>query len=594
MTSILLETLKLTDEDRDTYRMESPEIVLQASQMDEIVPVLQEVERLVADGYFAAGFITYEAGFAFLPKLPSPPSIDLPLIWFGLSRNIQKNVPLPLDSAFQDEDQPILEDFSLNLDRKSYRNSIQTIHDYIARGDTYQVNFTMRYRGRFQGSPAALYKQLRKKQGVSYAAYIETDDWAILSLSPELFFRKRNNEITVRPMKGTAPRGRTLQEDNENAQRLISSPKEMSENLMIVDLLRNDLGKVCEPGSIQVTRAMEVERYETLLQMTSNIRGILKPDIRLTNLMRAVFPSGSVTGAPKLRTMQIIHELEREPRNVYTGAIGFLSDQDACFNVAIRTAVVNKRRGTIEMGVGSGILFEADPSFEYDECELKGNFLTQTSPEFQLFETLLWEPEGGFRHMEFHLSRLLSSAEYFLFSVEAGFLRALLSQKHLEYNQHYREPQRVRLLVSSTGGTDLQVSSLEPPDTTNLTVCISTKRTNSADRFLFHKTTHRNFYDQELMAARANGYFEVLFKNEREEITEGAITNVLIEQAGVLYTPPVDCGLLPGVLRRSLMESKELPVHERVLFEDDLLRADAVYVCNSIRGLLKVKLVTTL
>lgn len=593
MTSILLETLRLTDEDHDTYRMESPEIVLQASQTDEIVPVLQGVERLVANGYFAAGFMAYEAGFAFLSKLPSPPSTDLPLIWFGLSRKVKKNVPLPLHATLQDGQQAIPEDLSLNLDRGSYGNSIEKIRDYISKGDTYQVNFTMRYRGRFEGSAAALYEQLRKKQGVSYAAYIETDDWAILSLSPELFFRKRKNEITVRPMKGTAPRGRTLQEDKENAQRLISSPKEMSENLMIVDLLRNDLGKVCEPGSIQVTRAMEVERYETLLQMTSNIRGILKPDIKLIDLMRAAFPSGSVTGAPKLRTMQIIHELEREPRSIYTGAIGFLSGEDACFNVAIRTAVVNKRRGTIEMGVGSGILFEADPSFEYDECKLKGNFLTQASPEFQLLETLLWEPEGGFRHLELHLSRLLSSAEYFLFSVEPGFLRALLSQKCLEYSQLYREPQRVRLLVSSTGNTDLQVSSLEPP-TTNLTVCISTKRTNSADRFLFHKTTHRNFYDQELAAARANGYFEVLFKNEREEITEGAITNVLIKQAGVFYTPPITCGLLPGILRKSLFESKKFQVKERVLFEEDLLKADAVYVCNSVRGLLKVKLVTTL
>lgn len=590
MTSILLETLRATDEDRDTYWMESPDIVLQATRTDEIVPVLQEVERLVSDGYFAAGFLTYEAGFVFLPKLPSPPSIDFPLIWFGLSREVRKNMPLPLRSAFQEDHQPMLEDFSLNLDQKSYGDSIQKIRDYIAKGETYQVNYTMRYRGRFHGSPADLYKQLRKKQGVSYAAYIETDDWAILSLSPELFFRKRNKEITVRPMKGTAPRGRTPQEDQENARKLITSPKEMSENLMIVDLLRNDLGKVCEPGTIQVTRAMEVERYETLLQMTSNIRGTLKPDVKLADLMQATFPSGSVTGAPKLRTMQIIHELERDPRGVYTGAIGFLSGANACFSVAIRTAVVNKRKATIEMGVGSGILFEADPGFEYAECELKGNFLTQTSPEFQLLETLLWEPERGFRHLDLHLSRLLSSAEYFLFSVDRALLEYHLNQKHQEYSQHYREPQRVRLLVNSTGHAELQVSSIELLDDTNVTVCVSTKRTNSANRFLFHKTTNRYFYDQELAAARTRGYFDVLFKNEREEITEGAITNVLIEQAGVFYTPPITCGLLPGVLRRSLFESKELQVKERVLFEDDLLEADAVYVCNAVRGLLKVSL----
>lgn len=572
--------------------METPEIVLQTSRAAEIVPVLQEVERLVSDGYFAAGFLTYEAGYVFLPKLPSPPAIDLPLIWFGLSREVQKNMPVPPHSAFQNEHQPMMADLALNVDQEAYKNSIQRIRNYIAKGDTYQVNYTMRYRGCFYGSPAALYKQLRKKQRVSYAAYIETDDWTILSLSPELFFRKRNKEITVRPMKGTAPRGRTLQEDQDNARKLISSPKETSENLMIVDLLRNDLGKVCDPGSIHVTSAMEVERYETLLQMTSNIRGTLKPDVKLTDLMRATFPSGSVTGAPKLRTMQIIQELEREPRSVYTGAIGFLSGENACFSVAIRTAVVNHRKGTIEMGVGSGILFEADPTLEYAECQLKGDFLTQTSPEFQLLETLLWHPERGFSHLDLHLSRLLSSAEYFLFSVDGASLQSRLNQMHEEYSQLYSEPQRVRLLVNSTGHTELQVSSLEPLDHAKMTVGLSTKRTNSADRFLFHKTTNRQLYDQELAAARDKGYFDVLFKNEREEITEGAITNVLIEQAGVLYTPLVSCGLLPGVLRKSLLVSQQRPVQERVLFEEDLLKADALYVCNSVRGLMKVKLVT--
>jgi para-aminobenzoate synthetase/4-amino-4-deoxychorismate lyase len=595
MACVLLETLRTTDEEHDSYWMPVAEKVIECRRLEDLETALVELDRLVAEGYFAAGFLSYEAGFAFLPKLPAPQPTSFPLLWFGLSKAVIRQDAGPSKLSLPDppEEQSKFQitDLRLNLDRITYGQRITAIKDYIAAGDTYQVNYTMRYRGNFSGPASLLYQRLRRKQAASYAAYIETDNWAVLSLSPELFFRKHENEITVRPMKGTSPRGRNLAEDLQFEKILTSSAKEKSENLMIVDLLRNDLGKICEAGTIEVTRAMEVERYETLLQMTSTIRGSLKPNLKLLNLMKALFPSGSVTGAPKLRTMKIIHELEGEPRNIYTGAIGFLSGKDACFNVAIRTAVLDKKTERIEMGVGSGILYEADSTLEYDECELKGKFLTEAPIYFQLIETLLWEPQTGFRNLELHLNRLLVSAEYFLFQVNPVELRNVLKQKENLLQELHTTPQRVRMLLDSSGEIDLQVSAIEKLDVQHLTVSLSRKSTSSKDRFLFHKTTHRSLYDQELKAARSKGHFEVLFRNERREITEGAITNVLIEKDGVYFTPPVSSGLLPGIFRKTLMESNEFPVEERVIFEQDVLDADAVYVCNSIRGMLKVTVV---
>ncbi|HEY7162433.1 MAG TPA: bifunctional anthranilate synthase component I family protein/class IV aminotransferase, partial [Acidobacteriota bacterium] len=418
---------------------------------------------------------------------------------------------------------------------------------------------------------------------VNYAALIETQEWAILSFSPELFFRKNGKDILMRPMKGTASRGRTLEEDVENSFQLRNSEKEKSENLMIVDLLRNDLGKICEAGTVQVPASMDVEQYETLLQMTSTVSGTLNPNVKTSDVLRATFPSGSVTGAPKIRTMQIIDELEKRGRGIYTGCIGWWSAEQSVFNVAIRTLFLDRISGELEMGVGSGILYEADIEREYRECELKAKFLTEAGSKFKLIETIRWEQPHGYEHLNLHFDRLQRSAQYFLFE---------FNRDEVEHNLRIEEQKmkfhnaRVRLLLDESGRVEIECREIETPQTP-VRILISKTRTSSADRFLYHKTTNRTLYDEELHAARIKGYFDVIFLNERDEITEGAISNIFIEKDGKLYTPPLNCGLLPGTYRRYVLESAEWDAHEKVLSIEDLRNADRIFVTNAIQGMLE-------
>jgi len=386
----------------------------------------------------------------------------------------------------------------------------------------------------------------------------------------------------MRPMKGTSARGKTLEEDQQLAMQLSSSEKERAENLMIVDLLRNDLGKICKPGTIFVTHPLQIERYETLLQMTSALEGTALDGLRLPQIFQAMFPSGSVTGAPKLRTMQIIHDLESGPRRVYTGSIGFVSQEETVFSVAIRTAIVE--RGKIEMGVGSGILYEADADREYQECLLKGRFLTDPPLDFQLIETILWEPEIGYRNLQFHLDRLMRSAEYFVIPVNRNDI-----VKRFEKDQPtFSTPMRVRLLVDRWGTVEISTMVLEelPSDR----VVWSSLRMDSKDAFRYHKTTQRSVYEAELKKAREKGFLEVLFQNERGEVTEGTISNIWILKDGVYYTPPVSSGLLAGTYRQFLLETKAIPAQERVLRKEDVENADAIFISNALRGLMEVEL----
>jgi para-aminobenzoate synthetase/4-amino-4-deoxychorismate lyase len=586
---ILFESLRPDDEERRSFHLDQPEVVLQCHELAEVAPLLREVEKRVAEGYTAAGFLCYEAGFAFLPAMPSLPPSAFPLAWFGLSRTVTSLDPGRLPSSFgQDRDERVL-DLALNVTNDEYADAIGTIREWIERGHTYQVNFTMRYRGAFRGSPRALYRRLRDRQRVHYAAYLETDDWSVISLSPELFFRRKGNEIVVKPMKGTAPRGRTNAEDALHVKELQESAKERSENLMIVDMLRNDLGRICETGSIEVTDPMRVEKYETLLQMTTTVGGRLKPKTGLADVFGAAFPCGSVTGAPKVRTMQIIHELERAPRGVYTGAIGIITPDQTVFSVAIRTAVIDRKAQRVEMGVGSGILYEADSQREYQECILKGRFLTDQSAEFQLLETILWTPQSGLNLLEFHLERLSDSARYFLFDFSLKRAKALLAGADDTLRSGKAGDRRIRLLVARDGSLEIEIRQLEPLPSPALRVRYA-GTVDSSDPFLYHKTTQRSLYERELKKAKEDGYFDVLFRNEKGHVTEGAISNVLILKNGVYFTPPVSCGLLAGTVRRHLLESRPFTIEERILTPEDFAQADAVFCSNALRGLVKVEL----
>jgi para-aminobenzoate synthetase / 4-amino-4-deoxychorismate lyase len=514
------------------------------------------------------------------------------LAWFGVYRT-----PLIFnhESGNFEGEQPVippaseapysLKHCALKISEYDYNKAIEIIKNFIAAGDTYQVNFTDKYTFEFGGSPTACFAALREKQKVGYGAFINAGEQYILSFSPELFFKLHDGTITTKPMKGTARRGKYLSEDESIQRWLQNDEKNRSENLMIVDLLRNDVGRVAETGSVTVKEMFAVEKYETLFQMTSTIEGTLRSRLTLYELFKSIFPSGSVTGAPKIRTMQIIHQLEDGPRGVYTGAMGYFSpEKEAMFNIAIRTLVIDGTKG--EMGIGSGIVFDSNSRQEYEECILKADFLTQRPERFHLIESILWD--GTYSMLPLHLDRLRASAEYFGFTIDGEhILRELTSNQ----DQLLKAiPYKVRLLLDSNGTIIIENQRLSKAPPAGK-VIISPLRTSSLDKFLFHKTTRRQVYDSEFEKVFRQGCDDVLFCNERDEVTEGAISNVLIAQEGRLYTPPLTCGLLPGVFRRYILD-KTPGASERILSIDDLRDADAIFICNSIRGMRKVELMT--
>jgi para-aminobenzoate synthetase/4-amino-4-deoxychorismate lyase len=476
-----------------------------------------------------------------------------------------------------------LKDVELDISREEYVEKIERIRRYIEAGDIYQANFTTKYRFGFDGCYYSFYRDLKRKQEVPYNAFIKSGESYVLSISPELFLRKEGRRVTTRPMKGTMLRGLTLEEDKRHAEHLGSDEKNRAENLMIVDLERNDLGRISRDGSVRVEELFTVEKYQTLYQMTSTVSAELREGVGFMELFRSIFPSGSVTGAPKIRSMEIIRELESGPRGVYTGAIGFIAPGgDAVFNIPIRTVTIDDDRG--EMGVGSGIVYDSDPEAEYEECRLKAEFLLKEARDFELIETMLWD--GEFKRLPLHLQRLRESAEYFDFEFDEGAIRQRLGEAEAFFKDGGRY--RVRLLLSKNGTLGVSSTALgEPPKEYRVTV--SEVKTSSRDVFLYHKTTMRDIYNDEYKKHSGQGYFDVIFTNERGEVTEGAITNVFIKKDGVFCTPPIECGLLNGTYRREFL-SEHPDCREKILTVDDLYTADEVYLTNSVRGMVRVRL----
>lgn len=589
--SILLETSRPDAENFRSYLFIHPTRTLSASPV-----VFDEIERELASGSYLAGFFSYEFGEQLQGmKLRNLPSTPTPPAWLGVypkafvfdhrsgefqggSPDEFLSAPVPSRNDFE------VRDLHFSMEREGYAAKIAAIHEHILRGDTYQVNFTGRLCFDFSGSPEAMFAALVESQSARYNAFLHVENWHILSCSPELFFRTHGDKIIARPMKGTAPRGADMAEDEAIAHWLHQDVKNRSENVMIVDLLRNDLGRICQYGSVHVDDLFAVEKYETLFQMVSQISGTLRPDVRYAEIFASLFPCGSITGAPKLRTMEIIRQLEPEPRGVYTGAIGFFSpSREAEFSVPIRTVVLASGCG--EMGIGSGIVIDSNAEDEFRECLLKSQFLTHREDPFQLIESILWN--GTYHLLPLHLQRLESSAAYFGFRFEQSAIVAALEdlEKHLAI-QLPTAPRKFRILLDRFGSVSISHAPVELQDAPCKAV-VSRDRVSSTDRFLRHKTTRRQFYDQHRQQALAQGYDEVLFLNERGELTEGAISNVFLEKHGQLFTPPVTCGLLPGVYRRHLLETTPAAT-EKTLYLEDLVSADTVYLCNAVRGLRKV------
>jgi len=555
-----------------------PREVLEARDAGALVRLLERIEQHVIAGGEAAGFLCYEAGYAFEPRLqPLLVNWRGPLAWFGLyaGATATDRVVFP-----EDDPGPLAEDARMDIARDRYGTKINAIRELIAQGEVYQINFTDRVRFRSRRGAWPLFSALFGRHPVPFAAFVNTGDEQIVSLSPELFFRAQGGHITVKPMKGTAPRGRTLAEDIQQGRELEVSEKNRAENVMIVDLMRNDLGRICRTGSVRTTRLFEVERFGSVWQMTSTIEGELLEGCGAAALVRALFPSGSVTGAPKIRAMEHIAALEESERGVYTGSIGYFGPRGAQFNVAIRTAALRDGQGVI--GVGGGITYDSFPSAEWEECQWKAAFLVRSTPDFRILETLAWEP--GFTLLEAHLARMRDSAEYFQFPFDKAQARAALEDFAKQLGA---APQRVRVTLARDGSFAMEHGDL--PRERFGRVRISCHRVSSHDCFLYHKTTHRQVFDQEWASTRQAGCDDSLFFNERGELTEGAIHNVFLVKDGVWRTPPLECGLLPGTYRAQVL--RERPgAREEILTLDDLARADEIYLCNSVRGLYRVEL----
>ena len=620
---VFLESVRISPENHLSFLFCNPIDRLVCKAGDDPVLFFSKAQKFLDEGLYLAGYLGYELGYLLEPRLaesfmsrrPGRLMSTLPLADLGvfqkphtydhLAVSFSGGEACSSETASETVQRFQVSNLRLNLARDEYLDAIRKIKSYIAAGDTYQVNYTLKILFDFSGSIPDFYCNLRRNQSVSYGGLIQNNDTAILTFSPELFFRKQGNVITVRPMKGTMQRGRTRAEDMRLAGELHHDIKNRSENVMIVDLLRNDLGRLSRMGGVHVQSLFDVETYETLHQMTSSIRGTLDHSVTLAEMFRALFPCGSVTGAPKIRTMEIIRELEAEDRGLYTGAIGYLSPAgDAVFNVPIRTVVLQGRKG--EMGIGSGIVWDSDPDAEWEECKLKGRFLTTPAPEFKLIETMLWQSGVGYWLLEEHLQRLKESASYFFFPLDLAEVRLRLKKLEAEFRRNFSEKShRIRLLLSKQGRFELEHAEISQDSLPEINpaslllkntgrdlprVIFSSRNTDSQSPYLFHKTTLRQLYDDERAAAGEQGYFEVLFANEKDEVTEGSYTNIFLQKQGMLITPPVSCGLLPGVLRNYLLRQFPEFLVEKPVTRKEIEQANALYVGNSVRGLVQVRL----
>jgi para-aminobenzoate synthetase/4-amino-4-deoxychorismate lyase len=547
--------------------------IVRADAFEDVLPALRAVEDAVADGLHAAGFVAYEAAPAFDSALATRPADPrIPLLWFAL---YERRIEADRDEPIEDAGGASLGELQPDVAEDDYAARVERIRGLIAAGDTYQANYTFRLRGAFDGSPLALYRRLCDAQQAAFCAYVDFGDGVIVSASPELFFRWGGGELELRPMKGTRPRGRWLEEDRERARELAASPKDRAENLMIVDLLRNDAGRIAGFGSVRVERMFEVEPYPTVLQMTSTVRARTPPETRLTDVFRALFPCGSITGAPKVRTSQIIAELETSPRGIYTGAIGFVSPGEALFSVAIRTLVIDRVTGRAELGVGSGVTYDSTAADEYRECLSKAAFVHHAPPP-ALLETFGWAPETGFVRLDAHLERMARSAEYFGYPFAADALRRRLDTLAAALP---REPRRIRVELSPRGEVIIEHSPM-PRWEEPVRLALARRHIPSEHPFWYHKTADRARYDAHDPVDLAHD--QVLLVDERGELAETSIANLVVELDGALWTPPLDAGLLPGVLRAELLRAGT--IRERVLVATDLECATGLWVINSLRG----------
>ncbi|MCP9037578.1 aminodeoxychorismate synthase component I [Streptococcus oralis] len=558
----------------ERYTFTQPIRELKTRDLAEVADLLAQVESYQEQGYYVVGYVSYEAAPAFEEKLAvhKAPLLAEYLLYFTVHDRVETS-PIPL--TYEEVDLP--SKWREQTSAEDYKKAISQIHHHLRQGDTYQVNYTVQLKQDLSVNPFAIYNRMVVEQEAGYNAYVEHDEMAVISMSPELFFEQNDRELTTRPMKGTTQRGVTNQEDLEQASWLEQDPKNRSENMMIVDLLRNDMNRISEVGSEHVERLCQVEQYSTVWQMTSTIKSQLRPDVELVEIFRSLFPCGSITGAPKIATMEIIKNLEPQPRGVYCGTIGLLLPNGRrIFNVAIRT--IQLYMGQAIYGVGGGITWDSTWESEYREVHQKAAVLYRKQPRFQLITTgkiskkqLLFEDQ--------HLERLTKASRYFAYLFDPEDLRQKIEEEcqACDANQDYR----LRITLSKSGEIELSRQVLTPlsPSFCQAQLCLQEADLQQA--FTYFKTTHRPHL--------SIGEQEIIYHNVAGELLETSIGNLVLKIAGELYTPPTSLGILPGIYRQHLLETGQ--VKEKIMTLEDLNQAEAIYGCNAVRGLYELEVI---
>jgi len=541
---------------------------LKTRDIDQVEALLREVEAYQEAGFYAVGYVSYEAAPAFEKKLAVHPAplMGEYLLYFTIHQEVET---LPFPEDYEAVDLPA--NWKEEVEAPAYQEAIKIIHHHIRQGDTYQVNYTVQLSQELEADPLAIYNRLVVEQKAHYNAFIQHDDVAILSISPELFFEQEDRLLTTRPMKGTTRRGLTNQADLKEAAWLEADPKNRAENMMIVDLLRNDMNRISEIGSEQVTRLCQVEQYSTVWQMTSTIESRLRPEVDLVQAFQALFPCGSITGAPKISTMEIIQQTEIAPRGVYCGTIGILLPRGKrIFNVAIRTLQMQGTKAIY--GVGGGITWDSKWESEYQETKQKSAVLYRQEPRFELLTTGLIH-QGELSFLEQHLTRLREASRYFAYPFNEPKLLNDLQEEltHLDPSLDYR----CRIALQKNGSFHLVITELTDLPASYLQAQLTEQKLDLATPFTYFKTSQRNHLT-------AN-HREQIFYLPDGSLLETTIGNLILEIEGKLYTPPAHLPLLDGIYRRHLLETQQ--VEEKLLTLKDLELADRVYACNALRGL---------
>ena len=575
MEEILLQfDFETQKEEQAPLKFTNPNRIFTTDQIDQVIPLLEQLELEHKQGKYLAGYLSYEAAQAFEPNYRTEKQVEMPLLWFAsFDQPVELTIKKPKTTYTISRWQP-------TMTKQQYYDRIETIKAAIERGDTGQINFTTQLTNQFSGDSYRFYQQLLENQQASYSAYLNIGRFQILSASPELFFKVSQDKVTTRPMKGTIKRGRTLAEDQKNKTYLLNSAKERAENLMIVDVLKDDLSKIANPGSVKVPEQLTVETYPTLHQMTSTVTAELKEDTQIIDWFTALFPCGSITGTPRLETMKLIDQLETQAREVYCGAIGYITpDREAIFNVPIRTVIIDREQGKARYGVGGGITAGSEAAKEYAEVETKASFLTKKRRSFSLLESLRLSNQQ-YPNLAAHLKRLGDSAAYFGFHYNQQMIRAQIESFGENFSA---KDYKVRLLLNPNGEVQLSAEELLLTDK-SVKAYLADQPIDKSNPYLYHKTTIRDQYDE--VEIRESDNFSTLLWNVHGELTEFSIGNLVLKMNGHYLTPPIDAGLLPGVFRQGLLEQGK--ISEAILRKEDLKKAEEIWLINAVRGWVKV------